>query len=83
MGSKARRASLSDALFSKTQQRVLGVLFGGKINPTVLTSRELKEEPAQDGFHSRVLAQPKIFLIGSDHERGKPGKARAGRTAQG
>ena len=58
-------------------------VLGRKINPTVLTSRELKKESAEDGFHSRVLAQPKIFVIGSDHELGKPGKARLGRTAQG
>jgi predicted nucleotidyltransferase len=58
-------------------------VLGRKINPTVLTSRELKKESAEDGFHSRVLAQPKIFVIGSDHELGKPGKARPGRTAQG
>ena len=58
-------------------------VLGRKINPTVLTSRELKKESAEDGFHSRVLAHPKIFVIGSDHELGKPGKARPGRTAQG
>jgi len=58
-------------------------VLGRKINPTVLTSRGLKKESAEDGFHSRVLAQPKIFVIGSDHELGKPGKARAGRRAQG
>ena len=58
-------------------------ILGRKINPTVLTSRELKKESAEDGFHSRVLAQPKIFVIGSGHELGKLGRARAGRTAQG
>jgi predicted nucleotidyltransferase len=58
-------------------------VLGRKINPTVLTSRELKKESAEDGFHSRVLARPKIFVIGSEHELGRPGKARAGRTAQG
>lgn len=57
-------------------------ILGRKINPTVLTSRELKKESAEDGFHSRVLAQPKIFVIGSGHELGKLGKARAGRTAE-
>jgi predicted nucleotidyltransferase len=58
-------------------------MLGRKINPTVLTSRELKKESAEDGFHSRVLAQPKIFVIGSGHELGKPGKARAlPRTSQ-
>lgn len=57
-------------------------ILGRKINPTVLTSRELKKESAQDGFHSRVLAQPKIFVIGSGHELGKLGQARAGRTAE-
>jgi len=58
-------------------------IVGRKINPTVLTPRELEKESAEDGFHSRVLAQAKIFVIGSEHELGRPGKARAGRTAQG
>ena len=57
--------------------------LGRKINPTVLTSRELKKESAEDGFHARVLAQPKIFVIGSEDELGEPRKARAGRGAQG
>jgi predicted nucleotidyltransferase len=58
-------------------------VVGRKINPTVLTLRELEQEGAEDGFHSRVLSQPKIFVIGSENELGKPGKARAGRAAQG
>ena len=54
-------------------------VLGRKINPTVLTSRELKKESAEDGFHSRVLARPKIFVIGSEHEPGRPGRlAQAG-----
>lgn len=58
-------------------------VLGRSINPTVLSSRELKKESADDGFHSRVLAQPRIFVIGSDDELGQPRKARTGRTAQG
>jgi predicted nucleotidyltransferase len=58
-------------------------VLGRKVNPTVLTSRELEKESKDDGFHSRVLAQPKIFVIGSDNELGKPRQPRARRTAQG
>jgi predicted nucleotidyltransferase len=57
--------------------------LGRKVNPTVLTPRELQKESAEDGFHSRVLSQPRIFVLGSEDELGKPRKARAGRQAQG
>jgi predicted nucleotidyltransferase len=58
-------------------------VLGRKVNPTMLTPRALQRESKDDGFHSRVLAQPKIFVIGSEHELGKARQARAGRTAQG
>lgn len=58
-------------------------VLGRKVNPTVLTPRELQRQSKDDGFHSRVLAQPKIFVIGSAHELGEPRPARARRTAQG
>lgn len=58
-------------------------VLGRKINPTVLTSRALKTQSKDDGFHSRVLARPKIFVIGSEHELGTARQARSGGTAQG
>ena len=58
-------------------------VLGRKVNPTVLTSRALQTQSRDDGFHSRVLAQPKIFVIGSEHELGKPRQARARRAAKG
>jgi predicted nucleotidyltransferase len=56
--------------------------LGRKVNPTVLSRRELERESRDDGFHSRVLAQPKIFVIGSANELGEPRPARRRRTAQ-
>jgi predicted nucleotidyltransferase len=57
--------------------------LGRKINPTVLSPRALQTQSKDDGFHSRVLAQPKIFVIGSEHELGKARPARGGRAAEG
>jgi predicted nucleotidyltransferase len=57
--------------------------LGRKVNPTVLSWRELRKESKDDGFHSRVLAQPKIFVIGSENELGEPRQARRRRTAEG
>lgn len=57
--------------------------LGRKINPTVLTPGELDKRSRDDGFHSRVLKQPKIFVLGSEDELGKPRPARKGRAAQG
>lgn len=58
-------------------------ILGRKVNPTVLTPRALQKQSADDGFHSRVLAQPKIFVIGSAHELGTARQARGRGTAQG
>jgi predicted nucleotidyltransferase len=58
-------------------------ILGRKVNPTVMTAAELRKRSRDDGFHSRVLAQPKIFVIGSEDELGKPRKAGKGRAAKG
>ncbi len=58
-------------------------VLGRNVNPTVLTSRELEKESADDGFHSRVLAQPKIFVIGSENELRAARQPRPRREAQG
>jgi len=43
--------------------------IGRPINPTVFSSAEfLQSQNRRDSFVSRVLAQPKIWLIGSEHE---------------
>lgn len=58
-------------------------ILGRKLNPTVLSARALQAQSKDDGFHARVLAQPKIFVLGTEHELGKPRPARGRRKAQG
>jgi hypothetical protein len=63
------QTSLADALFSGTQQRVLGLIFGRPVNPTLMTRKELAKRVAGDSaFVTRVLAQPKLWLIGGDND---------------
>lgn len=51
--------------------------LGRKVNPTVYKPAELRRKPSgENSFASRVLQQPKIFLIGSDDDLRKPAKAR-------
>lgn len=57
--------------------------LGRKVNPSVLTPRELEKQRGDDGFHARVLKQAKIFVIGSEDDLGKPRKAGKGQAAQG
>jgi len=43
--------------------------LGRKVNPTLYTRAELAEKcRAENNFVMRVLAQPKIFLIGGEHQ---------------
>ena len=44
--------------------------LGRKINPTIYTPAELKKKRGTNSFVDRVLAQPKIFLIGSAADLG-------------
>jgi predicted nucleotidyltransferase len=58
--------------------------FGRKVNPTIQSRAELNRKlDRREAFVSRVLEQPKIFLIGSEDELGKPRKARKRKAAQG
>ena len=57
--------------------------LGRKVNPTVVTPRELAKQREEDSFFSRVLSQARMFLVGSEHDLGKPAKARKGGKAQG
>lgn len=57
--------------------------LGRKVNPTVYSPAELKKKSREDGFEKRVIAQPKIFVIGSEDELGAPAKARGRKAAQG
>jgi len=57
--------------------------LGRKINPSVLTPAGLAKQRGEDSFHSRVLQQAKIFVMGSEDDLGKPRKARKGKAAQG
>lgn len=56
--------------------------LGRKVNPTVYSPVELGKAAAKDGFVRRVLAQPKIFVIGSEDELGQPQKTRRSKAAQ-
>ena len=41
--------------------------LGRKVNPTILTSKEFyKRVKAEESFLTRVLAQPKVWIIGGD-----------------
>ena len=53
----SRRTGLADALFSGSQQRLLGLLFG---------------QPSRSFYatESRVLAQPKVWIIGAESDLG-------------
>ena len=52
-------------LFSAIED--LGTKLGRKVNPTIYTSKELAKRVARgDSFMKRVIAQPRIWLIGSD-----------------
>jgi predicted nucleotidyltransferase len=59
-------------------------VLGRKVNPTVLTAAALRRKTsADDDFLSRVLEQPKIFVLGSENELRTAGKARRRKAAQG
>jgi predicted nucleotidyltransferase len=58
--------------------------LGRKVNPTIYTAAELERKVAAgETFISRVLAQPKIFVLGSEHDLRELAKARKGRAAKG
>ncbi len=47
----------------------VGMELGRTVNPTILTAKELsKRRTRGDAFISRVLAQPKIWLLGKEDE---------------
>jgi predicted nucleotidyltransferase len=58
-------------------------VLGRKVNPTVIDSAELAKRTRNDGFHSRVLSQAKVFIIGSEDDLGKSRKARKERATKG
>jgi predicted nucleotidyltransferase len=58
--------------------------LGRKVSPTIYGSAELQRKLDEgQAFVSRVLQQPKIFIIGSEDDLGKPRKARKRKAAQG
>jgi predicted nucleotidyltransferase len=65
-------------LVSGTEQRL-----GRKINPTLVAPEALERQRGEDGFHARVLKQPKIFVLGAEDDLGTPGSARKGKAAKG
>jgi predicted nucleotidyltransferase len=42
--------------------------LGREVNPKVFTASEFTSKAATEAFLGDVLAKPKIFLIGSDHD---------------
>lgn len=67
------------ALATQAEQRL-----GRKVNPTIYTPAELRQKlTAKNAFATRVLAQPKLFVIGSEHDLPKPRKSGQGKAAQG
>ena len=52
--------------------------LGRDVNPKVFSVREWKAKlKAKDAFVTEVLAGPKIFLIGSEHELAEPGRRKS------
>jgi DNA-binding transcriptional ArsR family regulator len=45
--------------------------LGREVNPKVFTASEFTSKAATEAFLGDVLAKPKIFLIGSDHDLGE------------
>jgi predicted nucleotidyltransferase len=65
-------------LVSEAERRL-----GRKVSPTVVAPADLAKRRGEDSFHSRVLEQAKIFVMGSEDDLGKPRKTRKGKAAQG
>jgi predicted nucleotidyltransferase len=58
--------------------------LGRKVNPTVYTPADVRQKlAAGNAFMSRVLAQPKIFVVGSADDLREPRKTRKRKAAQG
>ena len=58
--------------------------LGRKVNPTIYTPRELRRKlAAGNAFATRVLDQPKVFVVGSEDGLREPRKARKRKAAQG
>ena len=81
VGAVTSNAALLEALLPASEQ------LGRAVNPTLYTPEEFAQR-IRDGksFITRVLAQPKIFVKGSDHDvtrLGGAGEPGADRTAQG
>lgn len=56
--------------------------LGREINPVVMTEEQFVSKlNAGEHFVSRIMNEPKIFLIGTEHDLGKPQKPGKDRTA--
>lgn len=76
--------SLSELLFPGYRRRVLALLLlhpaqaslAREISPKVYGTKEwARKRRAPDAFLREVLAKPRIFVIGTEHELGKPARA--------
>lgn len=67
------------ALAAGAEQRL-----GRKVNPNIFSVAELRRKLADgNAFATRVLAQPKLFVVGSENDLPKPRKSRQGKAAKG
>jgi predicted nucleotidyltransferase len=58
--------------------------LGRKVNPSIHTPADVRQKlAAGNAFLSRVLAQPKIFVVGSEDDLREPRKTRKRKAAQG
>ena len=54
--------------------------LGRAVNPSIYKRVEFEKKAAEEGgFLARVLEEPKLFLVGADHDIPQPRKARAKR----
>ena len=80
------RDRIAEALFGKTKRNVLALLYGRpdsafylrqiargrEINPTIYRAVDLKAAVSnRRPFIRRVLEQPRIMLVGSEHDLAK------------
>ena len=67
--SASRRAMLEGAGLRFEAIAAAETMLGRKVNPTLYSSAELARKRREDNhFVTRIVTQPKIFLIGGEHD---------------
>jgi hypothetical protein len=55
--------------------------LGRAVNPVVMSAKEFRaKREARDRFVTRVIKEPKIFVVGGEDDLGKPAQDRPART---